>query len=335
MGCGSSNGVRLIDEPNSKKNENENNNENNNKTKTAITKLPNSCENLQNIDLLKRFLARPIIKKYLKTFLPEGKIDESYYRDFENLFNEIKPDFDELFERLGMKYEIRTDETFNVNVTTYWLWCYPCTQISIDLYMPIIFIELCLYPKSLFEKSKVKKYVFIESLDFSTETYSQYRAACPEFNLTFGMYYCVKERNIAYINQVFHHELFHFIDWIDDYSFESKPWREFNTPDFSYGNGGHNNRVWKPLSPEVKGFLNFYSTTAIEEDKAEIFQYFMNRTEESLVANDEIIRKKVNFMKKFLEGFDPKGFGCKDFDYFQCIIDFREKYYIPYMYKRK
>ena len=55
--------------------------------------------------------------------------------------------------------------------------------------------------------------------------------------------------------------------------------------------------------------MNHYSTTAIEEDKAEIFANLMVEAEymESRASRDLVIRAKIRRMKEFMVGFCPKA----------------------------
>ena len=61
------------------------------------------------------------------------------------------------------------------------------------------------------------------------------------------------------------------------------------------------------LTDKYSGFLNYYSTTGVEEDKAEVFAnlivdpaYVENR-----IKNDAVLRAKVKMMQKLLRSFCP------------------------------
>jgi hypothetical protein len=278
--------------------------------------------NLENYDIINKLLNLPKMKKYIDLFLNIGYLNENFYPEVEDIHLEVIPLLDILFSRFKINYKISKEEIV-VDVISYKLECTPCTNKDLDLYLPIFLLEFCLYPKTFIEKSKVRSVVFINSLEFSTSQYSQYRAACPEYNKTLSMYYCTKERSITYIRTVIHHEFFHYVDWTDDLTFEDKEWRTFNRKDFQYGNGGQYERVWIPLSPDCLGFINHYSTTGIEEDKAEIYQNFIFHPENALNHPDEIIRTKTNYLKKWLCNYDFKGMGKNN--YFDFITDFRKK----------
>ena len=74
---------------------------------------------------------------------------------------------------------------------------------------------------------------------------------------------------------VLHHEFFHYIDYADDQSYDDDEWEGLNQKGFKYGNGGDSEREWVKLDKNTRGFINHYSTTALEEDRAEIYQYLI------------------------------------------------------------
>lgn len=220
-------------------------------------------------------------------------------------------DISSLFELYGIEAVFLQTNT-NINHSSWWYDCTPLKDGDLDLYLPLFFREFSLYPVSLIKASKLEKVYFVNSLTFSTNSYSQYRASVPDYcHDVMGMVYCCKETSLDYIRNVIHHEFFHFIDYIEDGKiYESDPeWEGLNTPDFKYGNGGAMNREWKPLSSDVRGFLNFYSTTGIEEDKAEIFSHMMNFPEKVIDTQCEILNAKFKNIKNLFQRFDPYGVG--------------------------
>lgn len=290
------------------------------------TKMQLTYEYLENYDLLMKFLKKTKIKDYFSYILKTKNLAVDNNTRFKGLYSEIKDLILELFKRYQIDYQIPLVDTV-VDVDIYKLECTPSTDEDLDLYMPLFFFEFCLYPKSYILNSKIKSVIFVNSITFSEEGYSQYRAACPEYNKTFSLYYSTKERSINYIRQVIHHEYFHYVDWVDDGTYEDKDWRGLNMSNFSYGNGGKNERDFKQLDDKCKGFLNFYSTTGIEEDKAEVFQYLLSGPFDAMSNEDEIIRRKLSHMMSFLRKFDPEGMGREDYDYFEALNDLRTRYY--------
>jgi hypothetical protein len=102
------------------------------------------------------------------------------------------------------------------------------------------------------------------------------------------------------------------IDLKDDGVLYGDPrWVSLNAPEFHYGNGGRNAQdlaETSVLTTRFPGFLNHYSTTAVEEDKAELFAnllvepvYVANRTKD-----DATLKAKMDRMKELLKGFCPE-----------------------------
>jgi hypothetical protein len=238
---------------------------------------------------------------------------------------EIEPEFIELMKRYRVQYEFPETE-FEVDLGIFKLKCSPSKKEDLDLYMPLFFFEILLYPNSFIKLLRLKKFVFIDSLKFSTNEYEQYRAGCPEYYKTMSLYYCTKEKSPNYIRTVIHHELFHYVDYIDDKSYEDPKFNRFNIPGFKYGKGGAYEREYKPLDPSTIGFLNFYSTTGIEEDKAEIFQFLISNPEKAFKYEDKIVNTKIFYIANFLKAFDECGIGNKDNDFFSALANFRNEF---------
>lgn len=281
--------------------------------------------NIENYDLLHSFLSLPLVAVYInEIFKPNKSIKPFHYPKIKGIFKEIKPLLDELFKRNKLSYKIPVSR-FQVKVITYKLDCAPSTEEDLDMYMPIFFMEWCIYPKSFIKKSKLKNVIFVDRIQFTTPFFSQYRAGCPETNQTESLVLSTKERNFLYIRIVIHHELFHYIDWVDDFSYEDEGWEELNVPGFKYGKGGEYEREWIKLDPDAKGFINHYSTSALEEDRAEIYQYLIGCPDEALNNKDEIVQKKVKRIRDFVMKFDKKGIGNPKHNFFANLMDFRTK----------
>ena len=89
--------------------------------------------------------------------------------------------------------------------------------------------------------------------------------------------------------------------------------------------GGEYEREWIKLDPDAKGFINHYSTSALEEDRAEIYQYLIGCPDEALNNKDEIVQKKVKRIRDFVMKFDKKGIGNPKHNFFANLMDFRTK----------
>lgn len=102
-----------------------------------------------------------------------------------------------------------------------------------------------------------------------------------------------------------HHEIFHAIDHSDDFwGYTDHEWPKLNPPDFEYG-GVKLNHVEEY---ERLGFVSGYSTTAVHEDKAELFKYMMvdYAGVEKRAREDFFLKTKVDRMKQLLGKFSPQ-----------------------------
>lgn len=317
MGCSSSN-IKIS--------KNENENSQNQRLDTITKQLSNKMNingELENIEIIGKCLNKPLFNEYLSNLSKVKSLNSMV--NIQGIYEEIEPEFNELIKKYEINFEIPQNE-FEVDLGTFKLKCYPSLKEDLDFYMPLFFLEISIYPKSFIKKMKLGKIVFINSLNFVTNEYEQYRAACPEYYKTMALYYCTKERNPSYIRTVLHHELFHYVDYMDNKTYEDPKFNKLNSPGFKYGRGGAYEREWKPLDPSCQGFLNFYSTTGIEEDKAEIYQYLMSNPEKSFKHEDKIIRNKIYYIANFLKIFDEEGMGSKENDFFISLTNYRKKY---------
>ena len=140
------------------------------------------------------------------------------------------------------------------------------------------------------------------------------------------MIYCCKEKALSYIHTVCHHEIFHFVDHIKNPGFYCKKWDSLNVDGFKYGDGGANHREWKPLDPAIVGFLNFYSTTAIEEDKAEVYAAMINQEKETS-DYDEVLMSKFARMKMLMQRYDSKMYSESFFESLKELRDKQRNYF--------
>ena len=207
----------------------------------------------------------------------------------------------------------------------------PATESDLDCYTPLFFMEFWIYGKSFIKKSKLKKIILLHNIMYKNSEYTQERAGCPEYETSRSITFATHERNLAYIRIVLHHELFHYIDYSDDLNYDDDGWDILNQKGFEYGNGGDSEREWIKLEKNQIGFINHYSTTALEEDRAEIYQYLISCPDEALNNNDIIVSKKAKRIQKFLNNFDKDGVGNYKNNFWANLIDYRQKY----VYKEK
>jgi hypothetical protein len=283
-------------------------------------------ENMENHDILKSFLSKPLVQTYFnELFRPNKNIKTFQYQKIKGIFTEMKSDMDALFKRFKIKYKIPSSK-FKIKTFSYKIESNPCENEDLDMFIPLFFLEFLIYPKSFIKNSKIKQIIFVHDIQFTTPFYSQERAGCPEYQQTKSLILAAAERNFLYIRIVMHHEFFHYVDWIDDNSYEDEIFEKLNEPNFKYGNGGEFEREWIKLDKGTKGFINHYSTTGLEEDRAEIYQYLIGDPDEALNNKDEIVRKKVKRIQEFVNKFDPNGMGNKSNNFWGNLIDFRRKF---------
>lgn len=201
--------------------------------------------------------------------------------------------------------------TTDVAVETPWgtLAGKPASDRQIDRYLRLLGVEMAKYPRELIDRIGLRRIVLCRDLRLG----AQPRAAVPlrdhgsmHFDVVAGDF----SRNYQRI--VVHHELMHVIDERDDgRAYEDPAWAALNEKEFRYGNGGINAQNDPKASLHmtgVAGFLTSYSTSAIEEDKAELFARLM--VEPGYVARradeDAILRSKIVRLKELLAAFCPQ-----------------------------
>jgi len=178
-------------------------------------------------------------------------------------------------------------------------------------YVPLLTSELSLYPTEFVAKTKLKRIVLCRELSFA----GQRRTAIPDFEHdTLYLDVARASNKRFYLNKVFHHEFFHIVDLRDDGKlYADERWAQLNREDFKYGTGGKHAQDFSEtslLSEKYPGFLNHYSTTGVEEDKAELFANLIVEPEyvAQQAAKDPVLKAKVECLKDELRSF------CDDVD---------------------
>ena len=283
---------------------------------------------LENYNIFKNFIKKPLVKTYIEEiFLPNKEIKDFQYEKIKGIYGQIKEDLDALFSHLGIELKI-PEANYYLSTDTFEITCDPAKEKELDIYTPLLMLEWWIYPKKFIQKAEIKTLTLVHDITFKTESYTQDRKGCPEYKNTKSIVFSVDETNFAYIRIVLHHEFFHFIDYIDDQSYEDEEFENLNEKGFEYGEGGDSERQWIKLDKNVKGFINHYSTTDLAEDRAEIYQYLIGCPDEALNNEDIIVRKKAKRIQDFLNNFDKEGIGNIKNNFWNNLIDFRSKF--PY-----
>ena len=225
-------------------------------------------KNLPNSDLFEQFINMEKVKQYLNE-----NIFKSNNRIIDGIFNDIKPLITELFKRFKIEYEIISQKkvidcrSYQVVITP------PKGTQNLDSYFPLFFMNFWFYPPEVFNRRIIKKFYFCEQLMFATSTYSQPRAACPEWSQTHSMIYAMEYQQSQYLAEVMHHELFHYLDFmISGSKVDSKvqaDWETLNPKGFHYGSGGEYERTYVDINKKDQMyFVSHYSMTDCCEDRA-------------------------------------------------------------------
>jgi len=166
--------------------------------------------------------------------------------------------------------------------------------------------EFSLYPQTLIQKTKLRRVVLCGQLKFV----GQRRYAVPDFEHdTYYLDVGTEYLSASYLRHVIHHDFFHIVDYQDDGRlYEDERWKLLNPPDFRYGNGGAaalNNPDTGALTNKYPGFLTHYSTTGVEEDKAEVFSHLIVSRQfvEKRVKEDQVLKEKVDLIRTLAGDF--------------------------------
>jgi hypothetical protein len=208
-------------------------------------------------------------------------------------------------EKFGVPVVVR-DPGFPVRISTGFIDGKESTPEQVLQYAAIFVPEFSYYPVEFVHRTGLRRIVLCEALSFS----GQLRTALPDFeNQTLYLDVARGTNNSIYTRTVIHHEFFHLVDYADDGSvYRDDEWSSLNPGSFRYGDGGKNaqaNRNTSVLTDQYPGFLNHYSTTGVEEDKAEIFANLMVRPAylERVIQTDPLLATKVSQMKRLLSRF--------------------------------
>ena len=109
--------------------------------------------------------------------------------------------------------------------------------------------------------------------------------------------------NKKYFERVIHHELFHIVnDGFKDL-FDENEWKKFNEPEFKYADCSTcSKKLGLDTYINTNGFFTEYSMTIPSEDMAEVFSHLI--TENYKIQDDEILNKKIRFIKEKLNEID-------------------------------
>ena len=284
-------------------------------------------KNLPNYDLFEKFIKMEKVKQFL-----DENIFQGYGQIIDGIFNDIKPLITELFKRFKIEYEIISQKkvidciSYKVVITP------PKGTKNLDNYFPLFFMNLWFYPPEVFSRGIIKKFYFCDQLMFSTPSYSQPRAACPEWSQTHSMIYATEYQQSQYLAEVMHHELFHYLDFmISGSKVDSKvqaDWVTLNPKGFNYGSGGEYERTYVDINKKDQMyFVTHYSMTDCCEDRAEAYSRLMTRNSNWHKEQSEVIKKKIEKLRNFMKMLDPTYIGNNNNSYYERLQKFLDTYY--------
>jgi hypothetical protein len=213
---------------------------------------------------------------------------------------------------VGKAYDIEilaADPTFPVRVTHGVIDGKPARVAALERYVPLFAEEFVLYPRSLVKRARLRRIVLCEGISFA----GGLRGAIPDWEND-TLYVDVQRGawDRTYLCKVLHHEIFHMIDYRDDGCvYDDAAWVALNPKGFKYGAGGasaQESAQTSLLTNRYPGFLNHYSTTGVEEDKAEMFANMVVDPAyvEGRAKNDPVVEAKAKRMRELLAAFCPE-----------------------------
>ena len=256
-------------------------------------------------------------------------------------FPPILPEVQNAIEQFLYDYDLKLNYTTKITFVQHKDWWYklePITENDINFYLPLLVLELSLYPKNFFKKINLKNITLSNNIVFHSGNYENYRAGLPDYEEnTLSLVFSCKERNIKYIRNVIHHELFHYFYFMYVGPFEDKDdlWEMFNPKGFEYS---MKSELWSQkeiLSGDYQdydSFVSYFSKTKLEEDKAEVFSYMVTSGNDvkDLLKREGVIGKFL-YIRQLMEKFDEKYFKQKMGDFWNRVIKFKkeicDKYY--------
>jgi hypothetical protein len=156
--------------------------------------------------------------------------------------------------------------------------------------------ELSRYPRSFLERAGLRRVVLCAEL-------REERRPIPSLPNYRNTLLLDAGGSPSYLRRLVHHEVFHFVDLADDGVVLADPtFASLNPPGFEYGSGGRamRERSAAAFGAAPAGFVSRYATSAVEEDKAEIFAFLMTRPQAmaELGHRDPIIAAKAAHVRQ-------------------------------------
>ena len=175
--------------------------------------------------------------------------------------------------------------------------CTNSDKQTYDNQYQIISKNLNRYSKDFLKKINLKYIVMCEDLSISginTAGIPDHQMKTLIIDLKF---------NSKYFERVIHHELFHIINDGFKELFNENEWKKLNDPKFKYADCSTcSKKLGLDTYKNTNGFFSEYSMTIPSEDMAEVYSHLITRNFKT--SNDEILNKKIEFIKERLKIID-------------------------------
>ncbi|HLT81602.1 MAG TPA: hypothetical protein VKZ86_11255 [Cyclobacteriaceae bacterium] len=192
----------------------------------------------------------------------------------------------------------------------------PADEADLLRYLDIVAREFSKYPQGYLRQSHAHTLVLVTDLAFC----EQPRAAIPDpyrNQLYLSINGAFRIRSERYLAHVMHHELHHLTEYSmwRNMTFDWNEWISLNGDGFCYGSGGadayadylaNGTDFYSPVNPH-RGFINRYSLTGDEEDRAELMAFIMSDHDRpvitELLEKDDVLREKSRLLARLFADF--------------------------------
>jgi|GEM_PF-2682758 hypothetical protein len=189
-------------------------------------------------------------------------------------------------------------------------------EVELMRYLDLVAREFSKYPEGYLRQSHAHTLILVSDLAYC----EQPRAAIPDpyrNQLYLSVNGAFRIRSERYLAHVMHHELHHLTEYSmwRNMTFDWHEWISLNGDGFCYGNGGadayadylaNGTDFYSPVNPH-QGFINRYSLTGDEEDRAELMAFIMTDYERPVVTEllqkDHILREKSRLLARLFNDF--------------------------------
>ena len=183
----------------------------------------------------------------------------------------------------------------------------PPTKQQMRAFIPALVEGLRMYPPDVLRAAHVDHVVLVHDVRFrGAERSSSAIAAAGVILIDLDHPW---ETHPGRVRTV-HHEVFHMLDYAHDGDlWNDREWRALNPPDFAYGGGGKTMVTVAGAGKwaDTPGFVTRYATSGDEEDKAEVYGWWVTERERMVrrLKTDAVLAAKVAHLEAETIELDP------------------------------